>query len=467
MPIPAYRAKQSTDTTGTGTLVLNAAASNARSFQAAFGNSTRRVQYVISWANGFELGLGDFDGGNPGSLTRATVLASSNAGALVTLPGGTKDVFTAFDPAAQEIVAITGTATLALADVGNTVLFQGAAAATLNLPAVATVPLGAGFLVLNQGTAALTLDPNGAETINGAATLALRAGSGAFIRRLAGAWVAQLMTGPDVIGNLSATGQILAAAGTAAAPAYSFAGDTDTGIYNAALNAIGIALGGAQVASFESNQWIQIGNPAQTFTPFYLLNAGASASQLRVLDFTALNENYVPLTTMRASINTDGSGDIELYTTPTGSRASERRVKRMTIPGSGAINMVGPVNVFSGDLDVAGNLRFNSGYGSAAIAYGVRAWVNFNGTGTVAIRGSGGVTSITDNAVGDYTVNFNFTMPDTNYAVVGNASPNSVTIASGVLIAVTRNTTSVRVLTSDNNTDQVFDFPNVDLIVVR
>jgi hypothetical protein len=48
-----------------------------------------------------------------------------------------------------------------------------------------------------------------------------------------------------------------------------------------------------------------------------------------------------------------------------------------------------------------------------------RAWVNFNGTGTVAIRASFNVTSITDNGVGLYTVNFTNAMPDTNYATVG------------------------------------------------
>ena len=47
----------------------------------------------------------------------------------------------------------------------------------------------------------------------------------------------------------------------------------------------------------------------------------------------------------------------------------------------------------------------------------IRDRVNFNGTGTVAIRGSGNVTSITDNGTGDYTVNFTTVMPDANYAV--------------------------------------------------
>jgi len=75
-------------------------------------------------------------------------------------------------------------------------------------------------------------------------------------------------------------------------------------------------------------------------------------------------------------------------------------------------------------LDASNNLLFNSGYGSAAIAYGCRAWVKFNGTGTVAISGSGNVTSITDNGTGDYTVNFTTAMPDVNYAVSGFSGTN-------------------------------------------
>ena len=65
-----------------------------------------------------------------------------------------------------------------------------------------------------------------------------------------------------------------------------------------------------------------------------------------------------------------------------------------------------------------GLFQFNSGYGSVATAFGCRAWINFNGTGTPAIRGSGNVTSITDNGTGDYTINFTNAMPDANYAAI-------------------------------------------------
>jgi hypothetical protein len=54
----------------------------------------------------------------------------------------------------------------------------------------------------------------------------------------------------------------------------------------------------------------------------------------------------------------------------------------------------------------------------SAPSYTCRAWVNFNGTGTVAIREDGNVSSITDNGTGDYTVNFTTAMPDANYSFV-------------------------------------------------
>ena len=50
--------------------------------------------------------------------------------------------------------------------------------------------------------------------------------------------------------------------------------------------------------------------------------------------------------------------------------------------------------------------------------YKCRVWVNFDGIGTVAIRGSGNVSSVTDLGVGKYRLNFSTAMPDTNYATV-------------------------------------------------
>jgi len=91
--------------------------------------------------------------------------------------------------------------------------------------------------------------------------------------------------------------------------------------------------------------------------------------------------------------------------------------RTLTLPdATGTVQVSG--NAISGTTgSFSSDLSFNSGYGSAAVAYGCRAWVNFNGTGTPAIRASGNVTSITDNGTGDYTVNFTTAMPDANYSV--------------------------------------------------
>jgi hypothetical protein len=99
--------------------------------------------------------------------------------------------------------------------------------------------------------------------------------------------------------------------------------------------------------------------------------------------------------------------------------------------GTDAITVAADGDVtLAADLSVTGNLLFNSGYGSSATAYGCRAWVNFNGTGTPAIRASGNVSSITDNGVGRYTVNFTTAMPDANYCVVtqGTSSGKGYTV---------------------------------------
>lgn len=76
-------------------------------------------------------------------------------------------------------------------------------------------------------------------------------------------------------------------------------------------------------------------------------------------------------------------------------------------------------------LTSTGLWQMNSGYGSVATAYGCRAWINFDGTGTPTARASGNVSSITDNGAGDYTINFTNAMPDANYAVSVSAPAES------------------------------------------
>lgn len=87
--------------------------------------------------------------------------------------------------------------------------------------------------------------------------------------------------------------------------------------------------------------------------------------------------------------------------------------------------------------------------------YTAKAWVNFNGIGTVAIRASGNVSSITDNGTGDYTVNFTVAMADANYAVAGSANTGSS--FTNVVVSRALNTGSVRFVTTNSNTNTDLD----------
>lgn len=75
-----------------------------------------------------------------------------------------------------------------------------------------------------------------------------------------------------------------------------------------------------------------------------------------------------------------------------------------------------------------------------------KAWVNFNGTGTVAIRESGNVTSITDNGTGNYTVNFTTAMTDANYCATLGARPASNgTNGRSIIFQTTYSTSAVKI----------------------
>jgi hypothetical protein len=96
----------------------------------------------------------------------------------------------------------------------------------------------------------------------------------------------------------------------------------------------------------------------------------------------------------------------------------------------------------------ASNIKTALNASGDAPIFACRAWVNFNGTGTVAIRASGNVSSITDNGTGDYTVNFTTAMPDVNYGVVtSSASSHAIVKTADTWGAGGTNptTTSIRV----------------------
>jgi hypothetical protein len=103
----------------------------------------------------------------------------------------------------------------------------------------------------------------------------------------------------------------------------------------------------------------------------------------------------------------------------------------------------------------------------AAPIYACRAWVNFNGTGTVAIRGSGNVTSITDHGVGEYTVNFTTPMPDANYCWSASGQQPAASASSSVVGSATTAPTASALRILAVNANNAVDWPNICVAVFR
>ena len=120
------------------------------------------------------------------------------------------------------------------------------------------------------------------------------------------------------------------------------------------------------------------------------------------------------------------------------------------------------------------NFEFNSGFGSNGVVYGVRAWINFDGSGTPGTgRANGNMDAVTDNGVGDYTCNFTNDMPDANYVAFGSMIGSSNTDATNGFINAglnaatgTHTTAAFRFLTLHVSNGQT-DYNQVQIAVIR
>jgi hypothetical protein len=153
---------------------------------------------------------------------------------------------------------------------------------------------------------------------------------------------------------------------------------------------------------------------------------------------------------MGVKLVASSGGSVELVPTNTASNFTVTvPAATTTMVGTDATQTLTNKTLTTPNIDSA---QFATVSGTAPI-YPCRAWVNFNGTGTIAIRASGNVTSLTDNGTGDYTVNFTTAMSDANYSAVFTASGliggSTYALASG---AVVWNTTSVRIRTTSGTT---------------
>ena len=229
-------------------------------------------------------------------------------------------------------------------------------------------------------------------------------------------------------GVYGTAGQVLTSQGNASAPTWASV------TASTATNLAGGALGSVPYQLLSGLTTFLAGNT--TTTPQFLTSTGVAG--------VATAPTYTSST---------GSGNVVLATSPTLvtpalGTPSSGVVTNLT--GTASININGTVGATTPNTGSFTTLQCNNGYGSVATAYGCRAWANWNGasSGTITPRGSGGVTSVTKNGTGDYTINLNFTMPDANYAVcltTGRSDGNNG--VAMVNTGTTPTTTSIRIQT--------------------
>jgi hypothetical protein len=133
----------------------------------------------------------------------------------------------------------------------------------------------------------------------------------------------------------------------------------------------------------------------------------------------------------------------------------------ITIPSGATLSNLGTASGFYSNSDA---LTLFNATGSAPV-YACRAWVNFNGTGTPAIREDGNVTSITDNGTGNYTINFTTDVPDANYVATAIGQQVSGVGNNGTVgiypDAAVPTASALRILTGVGNATNDFTYVNV------
>jgi hypothetical protein len=143
----------------------------------------------------------------------------------------------------------------------------------------------------------------------------------------------------------------------------------------------------------------------------------------------------------------------------------------ISIAGSGTITGISVGGIPDGVVDtdvLAANAVTYAKIGTTEQGQLCKAWVNFNGTGTVAIRASYNVSSITDNGTGDYTVNFTTAMVDANYCVQGTSS--SLSVANAGIVSVLESslpTTTTARITNQNDGGARQDNTSINVAIFR
>jgi hypothetical protein len=370
MPLLADRVRETSATTGTGTLTLAGAVAGYQGFNAAFANADT-VYYVIHYATEWEVGIGTV---GTGTLSRDSVLSSSNADALVPFSAGTKDVFCAY--VADRAVTTSDAATLTnktidgSANTLSNIPNAATTAASANTPSAIVARDASGNFAAGTVTAALTGNASTATTLqtarningvsfNGSADITVTAAAGTLSgSTLASGVTASSLTsvgtltslavsGAATVGTtLGVTGVTTIAAGTAALPALTTTGDTNTGFLFPAADTIALSTGGTERARIDASGNVGIGVTPSAWGTYRAIQLGATASA--VIDssggfgtnyyFDGTNYRYV--STSSAALYSAATGQHRWYVAASGTAGTAISLTQaMTLNASGNLGI--------------------------------------------------------------------------------------------------------------------------------
>lgn len=372
----ADRVQETSTTTGTGTLTLAGAVVGYASF-ASIGNGNN-CYYTITDGTNWEVGIGTYTAAGT-TLSRTTVLASSNAGSLVTFPAGTKNVFCDY-PAGKAVYLDTS---------GNVSPLGTIASGTWNGTTIAIANGGTGATsaataLSNLGAYAAS-NPSGYTSNTGTVTSVSGTGT---------------VSGLTLTGTVTTTGS-LTLGGTLAVTASNFASQTANTFLAAPNGTAGVptfrAIAAADVPTLNQNTTGTASNVTGTVA---IANGGTGATSAA----TALSN-------LGAYPSTNPNG----YTNNTGTVTS--------VSGTGTVaglSLSGTVTG-SGSLTLGGSLTVPSGAITRAMMYSA------SNDGTAVLCGADGAIFLNPN-----TINNSTTIP-ANY---NGQSAGPITIATGVTVTV-------------------------------
>jgi hypothetical protein len=502
------RVKQFSTTSGTGTLTLGSTPNGFQPFSTIGDGNTTYYTIVNGSTGDFEVGIGTYTLSGD-TLSRDTVLASSNSGSLVNFNADSKDVFVVYPAERAVFTDVVQTLTNKTISGANNTLSNipnSATTATNANTASAIVARDAsGDFSAGTITAALSGNATTSSSTTGNAATATALQNARTIGGVSFDGTANInLPGVNTAGNQNTTGTAANVTGTVAIANGGTGGTTAQAARNniaAAVtsgqylrgNGTNVLMSAIQAADVPTLNQSTTGNAA-TATALQTARTigGVSFNGTANINLpgvnTAGNQNTTgsaaTLTTARTINGTSFNGSANITTANWGTArtingssvngsanvttanwGTARTINGSSINGSANVTTANwgaartlTIGVTGKSVNGSGNVSWSAneitGQTGNPPHYFCRAWVCFNGTTSPAtIRASGNVSSVTRNGTGDYTVNFTTAMPDTNYAAHATAM-NTITNAIIAKLGISNNAGNCRVFTgfSDSST---------------